>query len=114
MLVEELQGELKKDKNARRADLHLHTIWKHTENGGRVETRGLIKKGMPELVTADVSADERMLVTGLLEEASQRLWNVETLPPEVEVESYNDLFRLILAPARNGRSEVRIMRVHGA
>jgi hypothetical protein len=114
MTVEELQADLKADRNARRPDMHLNTIWKRTEAGGRAETRGLIKKGIPELVTADVHSDERLLVKALLEEAAKQLWVEEKLPPQVEVESYNDTFRLMLAPPKNGRSEVRILRLHGA
>lgn len=113
MTVPDLLEQLKADKNARRPEIHLQTIWRKTEDGGRAETRGLIKKGMPDLVTHEVHSDERLLVTGLLEEAGRRLWTQSQFPEQVEVESYNDLFRLMLAPPRNGRSQVRIVRVQG-
>ncbi|MBC8066474.1 MAG: hypothetical protein H7Y17_16710 [Chlorobia bacterium] len=111
MTVPELQARLKEDKNARRPDFHLNIVWKRTINGGSVETRGLVKKGIPELVTAEVHSDERLLVSGLLDEASKSLWYADAVPTEVEIESFNDIFRLILGPAKDGRSEVRIMRV---
>lgn len=110
MTTAELQAQLK-DRNARRPELHLNTIWQPTANGGRAETRGLIKKGIPELVTADVHFDEKLLVMNLLEEAAKRLWYAEQLPQEVEVESYSDLFKLILSPIKDGKSTVRIMRI---
>lgn len=111
MTIPDLLSYLKTDKNARRPDVHLHTIWKRTIDGGRAETRGLIKKGIPELVTNDVHHDEKLLVTNLLDEAGRKLWSQETFPEQVEVESYDDIFRLMLAPPKNGRSQVRIMRV---
>lgn len=111
MTIPDLQDQLKTDKNARRPEMHLQTIWKRTENGGRAETRGLIKKGIPELVTHEVHHDEKILVTNLLDEAGRSLWGQNEFPSQVEVESFNDVFRLMLAPPRNGRSQVRIMRV---
>lgn len=114
MTVPDLAEQLKADKNARRPELHLQTIWRRTEDGGRAETRGLIKKGIPDLVTLEVHHDERLLVTALVEEAGRRLWAQNQFSDQVEVESYNDLFRLMLAPPRNGRSQVRIVRVQSA
>jgi hypothetical protein len=114
MTPQELEDALKLDRNARRPGMHINTVWRATEAGGRAETRGLIKKGIPELVTLEVDADERLLVTGLVTEAGEKLWNAETFPAEVEIESYSDLFKLLLAPPRNGKSEVRILRVQGA
>ncbi len=113
MTTGELQSQLK-DSNARRPEMHLNIIWRPDgEGGGRAETRGLIKKGTPELVTADVHADERLLVTGLVEEAAKQLWVTEQFPEKVEVESYNDIFKLLLAAPKEGKSEVRILRVQG-
>ena len=114
MTVADLAGQLKKDSNARRPDFHLNVIWRRTENGGRAETRGLVKKGIPELFTLDVEPDERLLVTGLVEEAGKNLWSSDTFPSEIDVESYNDTFRLLLSAPREGRSQVRIMRVQSA
>jgi hypothetical protein len=111
MTVEDLVSNLKENADARRPEFHINTIWRRTDNGGRAETRGLAKKGMPELYTLDVEVDERLLVTGLVEEAGKNLWKAESLPTEVDVESFNDTFRLLLSPPREGRSQVRIMRV---
>lgn len=113
MTTEELQSQLR-DRNARRPELHLNIIWRRGLEGGHAETKGLIKKGIPELVTADVHTDERLLVTGLLEEAAKQLWISDQFPEKVEVESYNDLFRLLLGTPKDGKSEVRIMRVQSA
>jgi hypothetical protein len=112
MTTEELQSQLR-DRNARRPDLHLNIIWRRGVEGGRAETRGLIKKGIPELVTAEVHTDERLLVTSLLEEAAKQVWIADQFPEKVEVESYNDLFRLLLGTPKDGKSEVRILRVQG-
>ena len=112
--VAEFAERLKEDRNVRRPEFHLQTIWRHTDQGGRAETRGLMKKGHPELVTLDVHGDERLLVTGLLDEAGRSLWQSAEFPQELEVESYNDLFKLALAPPKNNRSEVRIHRIQNA
>lgn len=114
MTVPELQGMLKADKNARRPDMHLNAVWRTSEQGGRVETRGLAKKGLPELVTGDINSDERILVTNVMEEAAKQLWEAEQLPEHVEVESYSDRFRLDLEPPKRGRAKVRIMRIQPA
>jgi len=114
LTVPDLQGLLKADRNARRPDIHIHAVWRTSEQGGRVETRGLVKKGLPELVTGDINSDERILVTALMEDAARQLWDVERIPDHVEVESYSDRFRLELEPARRGRSKVRILRMQAA
>ena len=110
MTMEEFKGGLK-DRNARRPDMHINVIWRRTEDGGRVETRGLVKKGITELATADVNSDERLLVTGLIEDAADKIWDAGSLPDQIEVEAYNDLFRLQIAPPKENRAEVRILRV---
>lgn len=112
--IDELAAELKANPDLRRSDFHVNVIWRRTANGGRAETRGLVKRGMPELSTLDVEADERLLVTGLVEEAARSLWNMDTFPAEVKVESFSDVFTLILAPPREGHSQVRIMRVQAS
>ncbi|HJP83149.1 MAG TPA: hypothetical protein VJ835_06540 [Fimbriimonadaceae bacterium] len=110
---EELQSELR-DSNARRPELHLNTVWHREPEGGHVETRGMIKKGLAELVSADVHSDERLLVSGLIEEAAKRLWTAEQFQEQVEVESFSDLFRLILSVPKDGKSTVRILRVQSS
>lgn len=114
MMIDDLVSQLKADSNATRPDFHVNTIWRRTGSGGRAETRGLAKKGMPELVTLDVEPDERLLVTGLVEEAGKRLWTAESFPSEVDIESFADTFKLLMSPPREGRSQVRIMRVQRA
>ena len=70
-----------------------------------------MKKGITELATADVNSDERLLVTGLIEDAADKIWDAGSLPDQIEVEAYNDLFRLQIAPPKENRAEVRILRV---
>jgi hypothetical protein len=74
----------------------------------------MIKKGLAELVSAEVHSDERLLVSGLIEEAAKRLWTAEQFPEQVEVESFSDLFRLILSVPKDGKSTVRILRVQSS
>jgi hypothetical protein len=111
MTVPELLERLKNDRQAKGPETHLRTVWKTTANGGRAETHGLVKKGLPELVTLEVHSDERLLVTGLMEDAAKQLWDSGELSSPIEVDSFNDRFQLVLSPAKKGLAEVRILRI---
>jgi len=111
MTVPELLDRLKNDREAKGAETHLRTVWKTTANGGKAETHGLVKKGLPELITLEVHSDERLLVTGLMEDAARQLWNSGVLSSPIEVDSFNDRFQLILSPVNKGLAEVRILRI---
>jgi hypothetical protein len=103
---------LKADKNVARADAHVRVIWIKSVRTSHAETRGLVKKGLPELVTEEMEPDEHVLVTTVLDEAARKLWDEAKLSDTVEVDSFDDAFRVALGKPRDGRSQVKIMRVH--
>lgn len=112
--TEDLQAMLKADKNAARPDAHLRVIWVSEIRSGHAETRGLVKKGLPELVTEEMELDEKVLVTSVLDEAARKLWAEGSLPESVQVSTFDDEFRLTLERPLSGRSSVKIMRVRTA
>jgi hypothetical protein len=114
MTVAELEAMLKADPNAERADVHLRTLWIRGGVTGHAETRGLIKKGLPELVTEEMEPDEEVLVKSVLDEAARTLWETGALPENVDVTTFADTFRIVLSKPKEGRSSVKIMRVRTA
>ncbi|MBN9502502.1 MAG: hypothetical protein BGO01_13885 [Armatimonadetes bacterium 55-13] len=111
MTKDEFTALLKANTNTKAAEFNIQTVWRPAELGGRVESRGLIKKGLPELVTDDVRADEKMLVESLVEEAARKIWTENQIPDQVEIESYDDRFQILVSPPSKGRARIRIMRL---
>lgn len=111
MTVPQMMAKLKADPQASSAETHVRVVWKRSAFGGHAETRGLVKKGLPELVTEEVEADERVLVTNVLEEAARAIWADLRTPESVEVEGFGDKFRLELGQVLDGKSTVKILRI---
>ncbi|HCM72819.1 MAG TPA: hypothetical protein DIS87_01620, partial [Armatimonadetes bacterium] len=66
-LADELGGELARNNNANRPALHVNVTWRPDgEGSGIVMTRGLRKRGMPEVETYPVPADQEVIATGLM------------------------------------------------
>jgi hypothetical protein len=114
MSRDDLQAMLKADKNAARPDAHLRIVWVRNGANGRAETRGLVKKGLPELVTEEMEVDEQVLVTAVLDEAARTLWEKGVAGESLEVTSFDDVFKLLLSKPKDGRSNVKILRVRTA
>jgi hypothetical protein len=109
--TEWLREELTKDANAKRADLHVRAIWKGGAGGGVAETRGLLKIGLPEMATVPGDADQRVLLTTVMEEAARLVWQMKSLPLRLFVEAYQDMFELHVLPTRKGPYQVRVFRL---
>ncbi|MBI1757236.1 MAG: hypothetical protein HY248_01915 [Fimbriimonas ginsengisoli] len=112
MTLDELRGDLVKAGVGNvLPEQHVRAIWAPSPSGGRACTRGLVKMGLPELRTRDVATDEKVLALYLVESAATEIWRRRTLPDELEIEAYGDLFRLQFFPARRGPVETAILRV---
>jgi hypothetical protein len=108
--LEELQSRLRADRDATGADMHLHVFSDHPAGGGiRVESRGLVKIGLPEFRTKLLEADMRVLAVSVMEEAARQVWKHGEYPEEVEVEAFGDIFRVGFDPKYHP-VEVRILR----
>jgi hypothetical protein len=86
-------------------------LWAPQPTGGQVETKGLRKVGLPEVRTHWIAADERLLVSEVLDGAARALWTMDALPESVDTEAYGDRFRLDLALGRDGVAEARVHRI---
>lgn len=105
-----LRKEMERNGDATRADLHLRVVWKSSGGEGIAETRGLLKIGLPEIATEPANADQRVLLTALLESAATQVWEARSMPLKVFVEAYQDMFELQLTPAGKGPYKARIFR----
>ena len=106
-----LQQILAANMDLTTAELQVRTIWRREDQGGRAETRGLRKIGLPELATGRMEADEQVLVTEILAGAAKALWDGDKLAEQLEVGLFEDVFHVMISPPKDFVSSVRIMRV---
>lgn len=111
---DEMAALLKSNFDATLPNLHTRVVWARDGDAGRVETRGLRKVGHPELATPPVEPDQRILVTHVMESAIERLWGEPSLPEKVEVDAFDDHFRILIEPGRDQQALARILRVQTA
>lgn len=102
---------IKADRRLEQPDSHARAIWKQEGVLVQAETRGLVKRGMPELVAQGVDRDEKILVLSVMEEAVRSLWSMGQLPERLDVETFGDRFRLEFHVPKKGHALVRILRV---
>ncbi|MDX2064862.1 MAG: hypothetical protein SFX74_03865 [Fimbriimonadaceae bacterium] len=92
---------------------HVTVRWRDTPDGGTVSLRGFEKIGLGPMQTVESPADARTLLRELLEAAAEIIWQTEQVPETLEIERYGDRFQVLLRPRRD-RTEIRVMRHHGA
>lgn len=110
MLPNQLYLALQASPDATGSELHLQTLWKLDGAGGSAETRGLIKIGMPELVTYPITTDQQVLAMSLVEQAAAQLWSSGTWSDRLTVSAFDDEFELVASPEKDHRAMVRILR----
>jgi len=87
-LADELGAELGRNNNANRPLLHVNVTWRPDgEGAGTVITRGLRKRGMPEVETYPVPADQEVIATGLMIKLAHEALRTGELP---ETQTMND------------------------
>ena len=109
--ADEFRAMLEADPAADSFDAHVRVFWHKTPHSGFAETKGLLKKGSPELKTDDAYLDQQVLVCEVLEEAARQIWASNELPKAVDVAAFEDTYKLEIFPTRNGPYRVRILRV---
>lgn len=112
LTLEEFGNLIKKDRKLAKATFHTRVVWQPLETGGQAETRGMAKKGWPELRTLPVREDQRVLITEVLEQTIEALWAEKTLPSHFKVKAYEDEFEILFGEASEGWLPVRVMRIH--
>jgi len=90
-----------------------HIRWMPAASGGHVETLGLKKRGVPDIKTAPISADERWIVSEIIGQVAREAWDKAELPPTMMAEAYEDRFRVDLELDREG-AVARIHRIQEA
>ncbi len=109
-LPEEFRALLGADVDATRPELHLRTAWLKGDQYPRAETKGMLKKGLAELVTADAQPDNQRLVCEVLQEAATLAFRRgELLAPEI-VEYFGDRFEVRALPEKDRHRVVHIVR----
>jgi hypothetical protein len=115
MLTPKEMGEmLATDLDATRYEVHVNVVWEKELRSGHTETKGLIKKGLPEIRTEDAHLDQRVLVQEVMSEAARALWQLTDIPAQVEVAAYGDQFRLDITRTKTGPFKARIFRMGAA
>lgn len=107
---DQFEAMLGADIDAKRPDFHVRVAWVRDPGSARAETKGLIKKGMAELVTADARPDNERLVCEVLQDAAFLGWSRgEHLGTEI-VEYFGDKFEVRILPPKDQKSLVHIVR----
>ncbi len=106
-----LSRQLSENSDATRPEMHVRTVWQPGTSGGVVQTRGLKKIGLSELTSNPIETDERMIASNVLEEAAYEVWKQGTLPESVQVTAFDDQFKVVMQPLKDGMVPVRLLRV---
>lgn len=93
----------------RNGDIGPNIRWVAESTGGHVETLGLRKRGLPEVQTAWIAADERWIVSEVIGQIANQAWGSGELLPTSVAEAFEDRFQVTVEPDRQG---VHVARVH--
>ncbi len=111
MTRERLATRLTEHFDATHPEVQVRTKWVPHLSGGHLETRGLVKIGLPEIQTDVLEADQQFIARTVLEEGIAKSWSLSAIPDPWEVEAYGDRFQILPAAAKNRTTQVRILRV---
>jgi hypothetical protein len=101
-------------ENLRKGDAGPNVRWVGESTGGHVQTLGLKKRGLPEIKTAWVAADERWIVAEIMEQVARQAWSKGELPSVATAEAFDDRFQVSLEADREGTTVARIHRIQEA
>ncbi len=108
--AEDFRARIDQRPDATTLEDNFRLIWTHDDEGRSVETRGLIKWGLPELKSRPLDADTKVLAEELMTEAGRKLWGQAALPAEIEVTCYGDTFKLSFGRPKLGKAPTQILR----
>lgn len=107
----ELEAELSRSVDATGSDLHVRPLWTEETGECRARTLGLRKIGVEELRTGPMEADEQVLITQVIGQAVEQIWSLSSIPESVEVDAFDDKFRLVFTKSKDGFADIRILRM---
>lgn len=111
MTREQFKERIAQAKNLESPLFHLRLVWQRAEEGWQAATRGLLKVGREEWVSAPQEQDQEVLILGLFTRAAHQVFRKPETPWPLEFEEYGDNF--ILQPSGKwveGRQEISITR----
>jgi hypothetical protein len=90
---------------------HARSVWRASPTGGVAETRGLMKIGLPELISEELEADTQVLARGIFDEAIEAVWPTAELPESLELVCFEDHYRLVLDIPSRGPAKATILKL---
>jgi hypothetical protein len=111
LTASEFSAEIDRVEDTSSSEFQTQVVWSRTQPGGVAETRGLVKVGLPELSTEPMNNDQRVLVTAILENVIQQVWNQSALPQVLDVRYYDDSYRVEIKQKRKGPARISLMKI---
>ncbi len=102
---------IKENENLEETDAHVRVNWVRTGDDAYAATKGMIKKGLPELNTAPVRNDNQLLVTAVLTAVAGSFWRDGKVGTDVTVQCFGDDFHATLTAAKGTPRQVHLKRI---
>jgi len=109
--AQDFSAEIDRIEDTASAEFQSQVVWSRGAAGGIAETRGLAKVGLTELATEPMNHDQRVLVTAILENVIQQVWDQQSLPQVLDVRYYDDSYRVEIKQKRKGPARVSLMKI---
>jgi hypothetical protein len=109
--AKEFSTDIDRFEDTANPDFQTQVVWNRGDAGGIAETRGLVKVGLPELATEAMNADQRVLVTAILEQVIRQVWELKTLPITLDIRYFDDSYRVEIKPRRKGPAQISLMKL---
>ncbi|MBS1718965.1 MAG: hypothetical protein JST35_00805 [Armatimonadetes bacterium] len=109
--LDDLGARIKADRYFKLATSHARTVFCMQSGLLRAETRGLAKQGLPEVRTAPIRPDQKILIQAVLNQFIEAVWNLAELPVSTRVTVFGDAFEVRLVPSTKGAWEATVHRI---
>jgi hypothetical protein len=100
-LTEEFHDMLRNDPSGTKFETHVTVHWSEAAEEGRAFTRGMAKRGLPDLEFDRQPLDQRTLAMFLVEESARQCWEAGTLG-SCEMSDFGEVFEVDFSPPRAG------------
>lgn len=105
----EFAARLEADPEAESSGFHVNLRWSPEDEGFGIRTQGNLKVGEPEIESGPFSADQRVIVTDVVNAVADAVWN-GSRPSSVRVACCEDEFEIVYEEPRKGSMRIRILR----
>ena len=107
----ELQGWFREKLDQTGPDRHIDAVWEPFESGGHALTRGMVKVGLPEIETATVDKDQRLIAIEVTRAAAAQMWTERKIPEPWRVHAFEDEFKIMPHQTRDSKVVIRVLRL---